>query len=142
MRFKDRVVIVTGASSGIGQAIALAFAKEGANLVVASRGIEKSETPKQIQELGRRVLAVKTDVGVREQVEAMINKAVEEFGRIDVLINDAWWMGFNTGELSDMEPEAVEAQTDTFKGCISAVRAVLPHMRAQKYGRIIALGEK
>ncbi len=137
MSFKDRVVIVTGASSGIGKAIALAFANEGADLVVASRGIEESETPKQIQDLGGRVLAVKTDLGVREQVEAMINKAAEEFGRIDVLINDAWWTDMVPTELMDMEPEAVEAQTATFKGTVYAVRAVLPHMRDQKYGRII-----
>ena len=137
MKFKDKVVIVTGASSGIGQAIALAFAKEGADMVVASRSIEDSETLKQIQELGNRVLAVKTDMGVLEQVEAMVNKAVDEFGRIDVLVNDAWWMNMVATELSDMEPEAVEAQTATFKGTVYAVRAVLPHMREQKYGRIV-----
>ena len=137
MRFKDKVVIVTGASAGIGQAIALAFAKEGADLVVASRSIEESETPKQIQNLGRRVLAVKTDVGAQEQVEAMVKKAVDEFGQIDVLVNNAWWMDMVAAELSDMEPEAVEAQTNTFKGYISTVRAVMPHMREKKYGRIV-----
>jgi len=137
MTFKDKVVIVTGASAGIGQAIALAFAKEGADLVVASRSIEESETPKQIQDLGSRVLAVKTDVGVQEQVETMINRAAEEYGRIDVLVNDAWWMDMVAAEMSDMEPEAVEAQLNTFKGYINTVRAVLPHMREQKYGRVI-----
>ncbi len=137
MRFKEKVVIVTGAGSGIGQAIAVAFAGEGADLVVASRRIEESVTPKQIQDLGGRVLAVKTDVGIQEQVEAMVNKAMEEFGRIDVLVNDAWWMNMVPTELSDMEPEAVEAQTNTFKGYINTVRAVLPHMREQKCGRIV-----
>ena len=137
MRFTEKVVIVTGAGSGIGQAIAIAFAKEGATLVLASRSIEKCDTSRQIQDLGRRALAIKTDVGVQEQVEAMVNKAVQEFGRIDVLVNNAWWMNFVPAELSDMEPEAVEAQTNTFKGYINTVRAVLPHMKEKKYGRII-----
>lgn len=137
MRFKDKVVIVTGASSGIGQGIAIGFAREGANLVLASRSIEGSETVKQVQDLGRRVLAVKTDVSVPEEVDAMVGKAVHEFGRIDILVNNAWWMYYAANELDDMQPEAVDGQTNTFKGYINTVRAVLPHMRKQKYGRII-----
>ncbi len=137
MKFRDRVVIVTGASSGIGQAISLAFAREGADLVVASRTIEGSDTPTQIEDLGRQVLAVNTDLGEPDQVAAVISKAIDKFGRIDVLVNNGWWMNMVATELSDMEPEAMNAQLRTFEGTVTAIREVRPHMQKQKYGRII-----
>jgi NAD(P)-dependent dehydrogenase (short-subunit alcohol dehydrogenase family) len=137
MRFKDKVVIVTGSSRGLGKGIALGFAREGANLVLVARSIEQSSTPKEINALGRQVLAVKTDVSVQSEVEEMVKKTIDMFGRIDVLVNDAWWMEYKPEPLDDMSPESVEAQSKCFKGYINCIRAVLPQMRLQKSGNII-----
>jgi 3-oxoacyl-[acyl-carrier protein] reductase len=91
MRFKNKVVIVTGASRGIGKATALAFGKEGANVVV---NYVKSETEAnsvvlQIKKMGSKAIAVKCDVSNESSVKEMINKTVKEFGRLDILINNA-----------------------------------------------------
>lgn len=149
MRFKDKVVIVTGASRGVGKTIAIAFAREGADLVLAARTVSPDAAPatrpgtimataEEIRALGRRALAVKTDVGVRGEVEEMVKKTTEEFGRVDILVNAAWNVWFTTEILSDlMTPEITDATIDTFRGILNCFRAVLPHMRSQKYGRIV-----
>jgi len=137
LRFKDKVVIVTGSSRGIGKGIAIGFAREGADLVLVARTIGQSSTPREIRALGRRVLAVKTDVSVQSEVEEMVKKTIGKFGRIDVLVNNAWWLGFKTEVLDDMSPESVEEQAKSFKGYINCIRAVLPQMRLQKCGNII-----
>jgi len=137
LRFKDKVVIVTGSSRGIGKGIALGFAREGADLVLVARTIEQSSASKEIHALGRRALAVKTDVSVQSEVEEMVKKTMGEFGRIDVLVNNAWWLGFKPDILDDMSAESVEEQAKSFKGYVNCIRAVLPQMRLQKYGNII-----
>ncbi len=86
----DKVAIVTGAGRGIGKGIALAFAEVGANVVVASRTVAEIEsTATEIQGLGRKALAIPTDVRQGDQVANMVNKTMEEFGRIDILVNNA-----------------------------------------------------
>ena len=151
MRFKDKVVIVTGASRGVGKTIAIAFAREGADLVLAARTVSPDAAPEtrpgtimataeEVRALGRRALAVKTDVGVRSEVEEMAKKAIEEFGRIDILVNVAWNVTFTAEGLSDlMNPEITEATVATFSGILNCFRAVLPHMREQRYGRIVSI---
>ena len=89
-RFAGKVAFVTGAANGIGRAAALAFAREGANVVVADvseRG--NQETARVIEELGKRALAVRCDVTRAEDVEAALNKGVEAFGRLDFAFNNA-----------------------------------------------------
>ena len=89
-RFAGKVAFVTGAANGIGRAAALAFAREGANVVVADvseRG--NQETARMIEELGGRALAVRCDVTRAEDVEAALNKGVEAFGRLDFAFNNA-----------------------------------------------------
>ena len=151
MKFKDKVVIVTGASRGVGKTIAIAFAREGADLVLAARTVSEDAAPatrpgtimataEEVRALGRRALAIKTDVGVRSEVEAMVGKTIEEFGRVDILVNVAWNVWFTAEALSDlMTPELSEATVGTFSGILNCFRAVLPHMRSQKYGRIISI---
>ncbi|MBM3270177.1 MAG: SDR family oxidoreductase [Candidatus Sericytochromatia bacterium] len=97
MRFEGKVAIVTGASRGIGRALAVALGKEGAAVVVASKTDQPDprlpgtigETAREIEEAGGRALACKVDVRLEAQVQAMIAKAVDRFGRLDILINNA-----------------------------------------------------
>lgn len=89
-RLDDRVAIVTGAGRGIGEGSALAFAEMGADVVCAARTPEQIEAvAERVRGLGRRALAVPCDVNRSEQLEELVSKAVKEFGRIDVLVNNA-----------------------------------------------------
>lgn len=90
-KLQDRVAIVTGADSGIGQAIAVAFAKAGADIVITYRSDEDGakETAKQVKETGRKALVVHTDVGDESQVQKLFDKTLSEFKRLDILVNNA-----------------------------------------------------
>ncbi|HIF10482.1 MAG TPA: SDR family NAD(P)-dependent oxidoreductase, partial [Sneathiellales bacterium] len=89
-KLKNRVALVTGASSGIGEGIAIAFAKEGADVIVnyPDKAGERNiwDVEKAIKKAGRRALVVKADVSDERQVKRMVNKALKEFGRIDILV--------------------------------------------------------
>src|SRR5437868_4903663 len=90
MRLKDKVAIVTGASRGIGEAIALGYAHEGAKLVLAARSADDiTRVADQITAMGGEALAVVTDVTDEESVKRMVQAALDRFGRIDVLVNNA-----------------------------------------------------
>lgn len=89
-RLNDKVVVVTGASSGLGVSFAQAFAEAGADLVLGARRVEKmAATAALVERAGRRVYTRKTDVADPEQCEQLVNAAITEFGRVDVLINNA-----------------------------------------------------
>ncbi|GAA1272414.1 2-deoxy-D-gluconate 3-dehydrogenase [Planotetraspora silvatica] len=89
-RLDGRVVIVTGASSGLGVAFARGFAEAGADVVIGARRLDMlEETRRLVEETGRRCLAVATDVAVPEQCQALVDAAVAEFGHVDILINNA-----------------------------------------------------
>ncbi|CAF0960019.1 unnamed protein product [Didymodactylos carnosus] len=92
---ENRVAIVTGADSGIGQGIAVLFAKSGADVVVTYRSDEKGaqETRKQIEEAGRKALVLHCDVGDEKQVQELFDKTLEKFKRLDILVNNAGTMG-------------------------------------------------
>ena len=95
--FKNKTVFITGASRGIGKAIALRLAKEGANIVVAAKTIEEDtrlggtiySASKDVEEAGGKALAVQVDIRYEEQIKAAIEKAIEVFGSIDILVNNA-----------------------------------------------------
>ena len=149
MRFKDKVVIVTGSARGIGKAIAIAFAGEGAHLVLADIAAEEPvsrygvpgtvrDTAEEIRALGGRVLAVKTDVRLAADAEEMAKQAVQEFGRIDVLVNAAAATEVTLLPFHEKTQEECDYQIDTtFKGVLNSCRAVIPQMMSQQSGRII-----
>src|SRR3989304_2094178 len=91
MRLQGKVALVTGGSRGMGRAIALGFAQEGADVAVSyrSHADEAGSAVKEIQELGRRAIAVEADVASASEVSAMVERVVAEFGRIDILVNSA-----------------------------------------------------
>src|SRR5438105_12183643 len=87
---EGKTAIVTGGGTGIGKAIAIEFAKAGADVAVCSRKLEHLEpVAKEITNLGRRTFAAAVDVRQEEQVKAMVDRAVSEFGRLDIMVNNA-----------------------------------------------------
>ena len=137
---KDKVALVTGAGSqiGYGRAIAVTLAEEGCDVICADINLDGAkQTAAEIESLGRRALAVKVDVTKQVEVDAMVEKAIKKFGRIDILVN-------NAGSSSQLRPflEMTEEDWDfdiqtNLYGQMRVARAVLPHMIARKYGRII-----
>ena len=90
MQLKDKVAIITGGGRGIGRAIAIAYAAEGARVVIAARNTTQlDEVVTEIEANNGKVLAVPTDVRVRSEVENLVQKTVDHFGRIDILVNNA-----------------------------------------------------
>lgn len=140
MKLKDRVAIVTGSGRGMGREIALVFAEEGANLLLAARTKPEIEAVAQeVKALGRKALAVPTDIRVEEQVERMVQKAVDEFGKIDILVNNA---GGSFGALKTMVADLSLADWKTvldinLTGAFLCSRAVVRRMMEQKSGVII-----
>jgi len=102
MKLEGKVALITGSSRGMGKRMALLLAREGADIVVAARTVSSDESPypgtihetvKEIESLGRRAVPVKVDLSIRGEVEAMCSAAVEAFGRVDILINNAFYTG-------------------------------------------------
>jgi len=141
MKLKDRVAIVTGAASGIGRAIALALGREGASMVIGDIDLAGGEkVALEVRDLGSRSLAVKTDVSRSAEVNAMVEKAIAKFGKIDILVNNAAYLGFSLEHKPFIDTE--EAEWDmhisvTLKGALHCSKAVIPYMVDQKWGRII-----
>jgi NAD(P)-dependent dehydrogenase (short-subunit alcohol dehydrogenase family) len=136
MKLKDRVAIVTGAAEGIGKAIAVAFAGEGAKVVIADINYELAK--ETTAEIGGDVIALKADVTKWDEVTAMVKQTVEKFGRVDILVNNAGVV--RKGWVKDL-PEEVwdEVLTINLKGTFLCSKAVLPTMIEQQYGRIITI---
>lgn len=137
MRTKDSVVVITGASSGIGRATAIAFASKGASVVLASRRPEAlDEVARQCETAGGTALAVPTDVTDYEQVEDLARRAVDRFGRIDVWINDAattYFAPFQEVPLADVR-RILEVNV---MGNVHGARVALPIMRDQGKGVLV-----
>ena len=146
MSFKNKTVIITGASRGIGKAIGLRLAKEGANIVIASKSI--TENPKlggtifsaaaEMEQAGGKVLAIQCDIRFEDQVQNVIDKAVEKFGGIDILINNASAISLTKTELT--EPKRFDLMYDiNVRGTFMVSRACIPHLKRSTNAHILNL---
>lgn len=137
-RLRGQVAIVTGASRGIGRAIALALATEGANVVVnyASSSTAAEEVVAEINSMGCEAVALKADVSQVEQVENLLNTVIQKWGRVDILVNNA---GITRDTLLlRMKPEDWQAVIDlNLTGVFLCTRAVSKLMLKQRSGRIV-----
>ena len=157
-----RVALVTGGSRGLGRADALTLARAGADVVIADIQVESDEssetaerygvlaqvakaqglvfteqTAAEIQGMGRRSAAIKCDVTDREQVEATVARVVEEFGAVDILINNAATLD-HVGQIADQNPDLWERDLRVnLTGAFNCAQAVWPHMKERKWGRIV-----
>jgi 3-oxoacyl-[acyl-carrier protein] reductase len=137
MRLKDRVALITGAGGGIGEATALRFAEEGASLALADIQLERIENLAQkISRQGGHALSQETDVRNRSEVQRAVRNVVKEFGRLDILINNA---GLNIAVVAKKttEEEWNELMDINLKGTFLCCQAVFESMSKQKYGRIV-----
>jgi NADP-dependent 3-hydroxy acid dehydrogenase YdfG len=137
MDIRESVVVVTGASSGIGQALARSFAGAGANVVLAARSVEKLETlSKELRARGLKALAIPTDVTDRAQVERLIGTVVDRYQRLDILINNPGRGA--AAHVADTPPAHYRALFDlNVLGPVNMMQAAIPHMRARGGGLIV-----
>lgn len=132
---EGKVVVITGASSGLGEAAARRLAADGAKIVIGARRLDKLEALVNIFSLGAGA-AVKTDVTQPEQVQALVDRAIKLHGRIDVIINNAGLMPHSPLEKCRIEDWNRMIDVN-LKGTLYGIAAVLPYMKAQKSGQII-----
>ena len=134
---KDKVALITGASSGIGEAVAWELGRKGAKLVLAARREDRlTNLAKALKAEGIDCVVVKTDVTKRHEVEACVEKGVSQFGRIDILVNNAGIMPLSF--MKNLHVEEWDRMIDVnIKGVLYGVAAVLPLLRKQKSGHIV-----
>ena len=140
MLLEGRVALITGAGRGIGQAIALAYAREGARLALAARTVtELEDTARQVEALGVSACIIPTDVTDQEQVDSMVAQTVDQFSSIDILVNNAG-IGGPVGALQDNDPAYwIQTMQVNLIGVFLCCRGVLPLMIKQDRGQIINL---
>ncbi len=137
MELLGKVALVTGAAQGIGKATALLLAEKGADVVVSDINLEKAqETAKEIEEKGRRSMALKVNVADPVEVEQMVETIMEKFSRIDILVNNA---GITRDRLLlRMSPEDWDAVLDVnLKGVFNCTKSVIKYMSKQRSGKIV-----
>lgn len=134
---KGKVAIVTGASSGLGVQFAKALAGEGAHVVVVARRMEKLEVvKKEIEGMGRKSIAIQCDVNKEEEIKKVVEKTIQEFGRVDIVVNNAGVSSISPAE--DMTETQWDQVVDTnLKSVFMFSKHVAPQMIKQKYGKII-----
>jgi 3-oxoacyl-[acyl-carrier protein] reductase len=137
LKLTGKVALVTGAAQGIGKAVAMLLARNGANMVVSDINLEKVEkTAKEIELIGPKTIAIKVDVSNLKEVEQMVETILEKFGKIDILVNNA---GITRDKLIlRMTEEDWDAVLNVnLKGTFHCTKAVVRHMAKQRSGKIV-----
>ena len=146
MRLQGQVAIVTGSSRGVGRAVALALAREGCDIVVAAKTEEPHarlpgtihDTADAVRALGRKALPVKCNVREFDDVQRLLNSTLDEFGRADILINNAG--AIHWAPVAEWPAGKFDLVTGVnVRGAFLCSRAAIPHMRARKHGRIVMM---
>ena len=146
MSFQNKTVLITGASRGIGKAIGLRLAREGANIVIASKSVE--ENPKlggtiysaaeEMEKAGGKALAVQCDIRFEDQVQNVIDQAISTFGGIDILVNNASAINLNSTE--QLEPKRYDLMFDiNVRGTFMVSKACIPHLKKSINAHILNL---
>ncbi|HZD58452.1 MAG TPA: SDR family oxidoreductase [Anaerolineales bacterium] len=142
MKLKDKVVIIAGASEGIGRATALRLAAEGAKLAIAARTRAKLETlAEEIRAMGQEVLIIPTDMTNPEQANTLIKETVAAFGRVDILVNNIG-RGLRKPFVETTDEEWQRLVAENLSTTIYGCRAVLPQMEDQREGLIINMASR
>ncbi len=132
-RLQDQVAVITGGDSGIGRAVALAFAREGADLVLCyleGEDEDGRETARLVEEAGRKAILVPADLTQEEACRALVDRAVQEFGRIDILVNNAAFQMAQPGGIEDISTEQFDRVMKTnLYAMFWLCKMALPHMR-------------
>ncbi len=137
----DKVALVTGASRGIGRAIALRFAADGARVVVNYKGNSElaGKVVEEIQEAGGEAVSVQADVSRCAETDRLRDTALESFGQIDILVSNAGIV-IDKPFIESTEDDWNAAMDNNLRGFFNVTQSILPHMIAREYGRVIATG--
>ncbi len=141
MKLKNKVAIITGGGTGIGRAISLAFANEGAAVVVTARNLSRlEEVAKGIKAKGGKTKAIQTDISDHEQVKRMVAQTIDEFGQIDILVNNAAAVPNNNADVADMNLDNWHnTLAANLTGTMLCCREVLKYMIPRRRGSIISI---
>ena len=137
MNLINKVAIVTGAGRGIGKAIAIALAREGANIIAIDIDIQTvEEVAKEIESLNRQAWAIQVDVSDSKEVNQMVQSVLKKFKRVDILVNNAAII--KRGSIEDLTEEDWDRVMDVnLKGAFNCMKAVAGIMKKQRYGKIV-----
>ena len=140
MRLENKVALIIGGGRGLGKATSLLFATEGANIAVVARTKKEIEAvAKKVEKLGRQAIAIKADATKLKEVQVAVNKTIETYGKIDILVNSHGdWLIKPT--LQTTEEDWNHIIDTNLKSVYLTCRTVLPHMIAQKSGHVFNLG--
>lgn len=146
MSLNNKTILITGASRGIGKAIALRMAREGANIVIAAKSIEENAklggtifaTAEEVEKAGGQALAVQCDIRFEDQIQEVVKQAVEKFGGIDILVNNASAISLTSTEKT--EPKRYDLMHDiNVRGTFFVTQACIPHLKNSSNAHILTL---